>query len=163
MAVAVDTYDREFGIHPRYKQVIGERLATAGMAVAYGLDSFPSQGPIVTALDILGDGELQLTYDQDFTYDDSELTGFYHCCAPHPGVCRDMDSTSGWPPVEKDKVTASPSRHQVSLSLPHCEGSLSLAYLWRQTPIATPVWGAPIYAADKFRLPSPPWLWADIV
>merc|ERR1712080_551832 len=76
MAVAVDIYDREFGIHPRYKQVIGERLATAGMAVAYGLDSFPSQGPIVTALDILGDGELQLTYDQDFTYDDSELTGF---------------------------------------------------------------------------------------
>ena len=58
--------------------------------------------------------------------------------------------------------------------LPDCKaGPLYLAYLWRQgallyntphctviqTPIETPVWGAPLYSADQFRLPSPPWIW----
>ena len=45
MAVAVDTYDEENGIHPRYKQVIGERLGITGMNVAYGNENFPSFGP----------------------------------------------------------------------------------------------------------------------
>ena len=48
MAVAVDTYDEESGIHPRYKAVVGERLAVAGLAVAYGAEGVPSQGPVVT-------------------------------------------------------------------------------------------------------------------
>ena len=48
MAVAVDTYDEENGIHPRYKAVVGERLAVAGLAVAYGAEGVPSQGPVVT-------------------------------------------------------------------------------------------------------------------
>jgi sialate O-acetylesterase len=46
MATAVDTYDEENGIHPRYKQIVGERLAYAGLGVAYGLDNFPINGPI---------------------------------------------------------------------------------------------------------------------
>ena len=37
LAVAVDTYDEENGIHPRYKQVVAERLAVAGLNVAYGM------------------------------------------------------------------------------------------------------------------------------
>ena len=45
MATAVDTYDEENGIHPRYKQIVGERLAYSGLAVAYGLDNFPINGP----------------------------------------------------------------------------------------------------------------------
>ena len=61
------------------------------------------------------------------------------------------------------------------------EGEIvSLAYLWRETPIQAPVqfnlkiallqpvvcpmqvWGAPIYGDDIHRLPSPPAFWEDI-
>ena len=45
MAVSVDTYDEEKGIHPRYKQIIGERLGISGMRVAYGNEYFPVFGP----------------------------------------------------------------------------------------------------------------------
>jgi len=164
MAVAVDTYDKENGIHPRYKQIVGGRLAVAGLSVAYGLDSFPSQGPIVTNLNIV-DGNIVLSYDGAFTYDDTELTGFFSCCGA-PGVCRNQIYASAWPEVAKDKVTSDTSSMQVRISQVECKGegeSLSLAYLWRQTPISTPVWGAPIYADDEFQLPSPPWIWEDVV
>ena len=102
MAVAVDTYDEESGIHPRYKAVVGERLAVAGLAVAYGAEGVPSQGPVVTeatrvrtagclplhnSFPQLSSGDYRLTYDQAFTYNDSELTGFFSCCGL-PGVCR---------------------------------------------------------------------------
>ena len=40
LAVAVDTYDEENGIHPRYKQVVAERLAVAGLNVAYGMVNY---------------------------------------------------------------------------------------------------------------------------
>ena len=48
MATAVDTYDEENGIHPRYKKIVGERLAYAGLGVAYDLDGFPINGPIAS-------------------------------------------------------------------------------------------------------------------
>ena len=35
MAVALDTYDEQNGIHPRNKQLPAMRLAAAGLAVAY--------------------------------------------------------------------------------------------------------------------------------
>ena len=34
----------------------------------------------------------------------------------------------------------------------------SIAYLWRNTPIQTPVWGAPIYSDVGFILPAAPWI-----
>ena len=52
MAVSVDTYDEENGIHPRYKQIIGERLAYTGLNVAYGLEEFPERGPQVAGVSI---------------------------------------------------------------------------------------------------------------
>jgi sialate O-acetylesterase len=52
MAVAVDTYDEENGIHPRYKQIIGERLAYTGLNVAYGLEDFPERGPQVAGVSV---------------------------------------------------------------------------------------------------------------
>ena len=53
MAVAVDTYDQENGIHPRYKQLIGMRLAITGLNVAYGMEDFPEQGPRVIGTSVL--------------------------------------------------------------------------------------------------------------
>ena len=45
MAVGMDTYDEESGIHPRNKQIIAERLCTAGANVAYGMTHYPTNGP----------------------------------------------------------------------------------------------------------------------
>ena len=50
MATAVDTYDEETAIHPRYKKIVGERLAYAGLNVAYGLKEFPANGPLAPTI-----------------------------------------------------------------------------------------------------------------
>jgi len=165
MAVAVDTYDEENNIHPRYKQIVGERLAVAGLSVAYGLDSFPTQGPIANTMTVDESGTYELIYDQPFTYDVTELTGFFYCCGM-AGVCKNQVLANAWPAVPKDKVSCEPNTQTITISGIECteDGeSLSLAYLWRETPIKTPVWGAPIYAANEFRLPSPPWMWEHLV
>jgi len=167
MAVAVDTYDDANGIHPRFKQVVGQRLAVAGMSVAYGVQELPNQGPVATSVTKLEPLAYRLTYDQDFIYDDSELTGFFVCCGL-PDLCRDSSDANIWAPVPNSKVKARPRTMSIDLDLtggcsPGEEGEgINLAYLWRQTPIETPVWGAPIYSADQFKLPSPPWMWMDI-
>ena len=86
------------------------------MNVAYGVESFPSQGPVVNLGEIvslltaqnlksykilqndgpfshspkqLANGDYKLTYDQPFTYDNSELSGFFFCCG-EPGFCRSL-------------------------------------------------------------------------
>merc|ERR1719204_2463561 len=64
MAVTLDTYDEEGGIHPRYKQIVGERLATTGMNLVYGDDSLPLNGPMVSQTEVLSGPVLSLTYDQ---------------------------------------------------------------------------------------------------
>jgi len=164
MAVSVDTYDEENGIHPRYKQVVGERLATAGMNVAYGDESFPSQGPIGQLGANFPNGDYSLTYDQPFTYDDSELSGFFFCCG-QPGFCRNSLQIADWPAIEKESVKVDMASMNIRIGARTCanEGeSVSLAYLWRETPIQTPVWGAPIYGDDVHRLPSPPHFWEDV-
>ena len=45
MGVALDTYDEESGIHPRNKQLVSGRLASAGLNVAYGMKDYPANGP----------------------------------------------------------------------------------------------------------------------
>jgi len=103
MAVSVDTYDEENGIHPRFKQVVGERLATAGMNIAYGVESFPSQGPVSQMVEILANGDYKLTFDQPFTYDNSELSGFFSCCG-QPGFCRWIPQNSTDPSQSEENL-----------------------------------------------------------
>ena len=55
-----------FQVHPRYKQIVGHRLATAGeggqkisgnslgMAVAYGDQGYPTQGLITKEVELVG-------------------------------------------------------------------------------------------------------------
>ena len=101
MAVSLDTYDAESQLHPRNKQLPSKRLATAGLNVAYGLDQFPTNGPFPTLIDftLLSEGiQVDILYDQSFTWDPSETSGFYMCmqsecdwrgwekvCASQPG------------------------------------------------------------------------------
>ena len=52
MAVSFDTYDAESEIHPRNKEIPSQRLATAGLNVAYGLKEYPTNGPFPDFIDI---------------------------------------------------------------------------------------------------------------
>ena len=45
MGVSMDTYDSEYSLHPRNKQLVSSRLAIAGLNVAYGQTKYPTQGP----------------------------------------------------------------------------------------------------------------------
>jgi len=162
MAVALDTYDSKGGypggIHPRYKQIVGERLAIAGMNVAYGDESFPTNGPFPVD-GSLDEGWYTLIYDQDLTYDDSEITGFYYCCTAY----EECDFRQNhFEEVGKELVKVKGSNMiAVNLESLMCEDlrKPALAYLWRQTPVEGYL-AAPIYADDAFRLPANPWKFA---
>merc|ERR550519_1692213 len=67
MAVAIDTYDEENGIHPRNKQIVGERLVTTGLSVAYGDPEYPTHGPVVKTLSRDAAGSLHLEYDREIS------------------------------------------------------------------------------------------------
>ena len=99
-----------------------------------------------------------LTYNQDITFDSSELSGFFFCCDPSCATTNDINK---WPAVEPEYVKQVDSK-VITIKKEgtgECDTPY-LAYLWRETPIETGVWGAPIYSNDVFRIPSPPWLWA---
>ena len=48
--------------------------------------------------------------------------------------------------------------HTISINLESYRGepALSLAYLWRETPVKEYL-GLPLYGLEPFNLPSPPW------
>ena len=83
MGVAIDTYDEESGIHPRNKQLVSGRLASAGLNVAYDMTSYPTNGPFPEAWNFaqLEDAiQVDILYDQDFEWNPVESEGFYTCC-----------------------------------------------------------------------------------
>ena len=60
MAVALDTYDEEIahgqgGLHPMNKQKPAERLAIAGMNVAYGFKHYEIAGPFPSTIVLSGE------------------------------------------------------------------------------------------------------------
>ena len=90
MAVAIDTYDADSPtgtVHPRYKKVVAERLSFSGLNIAYGKDEFPTNGPFIKSVslkaELQNEGLVTITYDQDITYDDTEISGFYYCCTEY--------------------------------------------------------------------------------
>ena len=85
MGVALDTYDKQNGIHPRNKQVSSERLAIAALNVAYGQSQFPSEGPFPSEWTFKRNGEndgidVKIDYDVEFEWAPIESEGFYVCC-----------------------------------------------------------------------------------
>lgn len=162
MAVTIDTFDEPNGIHPHYKQVAGQRLAIAGMHVAYEDKSYPANGPRVASSVVLEGPIVSLTYDQTITYNNDEISGFYYCCMIDFNDC-DRGNNKNWLKLEKELVEFDDSKGMSNtinikvgelivcdMEVPH------LAYLWRQSPIKKYI-GAPIYAKDSFGLPSAPW------
>ena len=67
MAVAMDTYDVAIdkwhgGIHPMNKQIAAERLALAGLNVAYGFDKYPTRGPWPISMSFDGINHIHLIH-----------------------------------------------------------------------------------------------------
>ena len=165
MAISIDTYDEPNGIHPRYKQIIGQRLAIAGMNVAYGNSSFPTNGPHPADLYVGPGPSILLEYDQKIKYNQSEISGFYFCCLDNFDRCDHF--SRNWVEVEKKNVQSNETNKDFDMiniyvgEIPACQRPdyyrvPHLAYLWRETPIKGCL-AAPIYGRDKFSLPAAPW------
>ena len=90
MAVAIDTRDpvehpayTVTGLHPRYKQVVAERLGLAGLSVAYRVAGLPRGGPFPTRV-VRVEGGLRVVYDQQVEYRGG---GGFHICYLPPTQC----------------------------------------------------------------------------
>ena len=160
MAVAMDTYDQGIfpgGLHPRYKQIVGERLAISGGNVAYNLNT-PTNGPFPNSVSLKDDHLVEVIYDQTFTYNNNETSGFWYCCYEFDR-CNDAMQW-GWLELNTESVTVllDEAKILVDLDLAECEttGAQHLAYLWKDTPVKEYL-GAPIYSSDVYRLPAAPW------
>ena len=104
MAVAIDTYDEENGIHPRYKSIVGERLAVTGMRVAYQNKSFPFYGPHLSSVNFDKTVGFTLSFDELISYSsEAEISGFYYCCEDVE-TCQNAVSARYWPEVDKEFV-----------------------------------------------------------
>jgi len=100
MAVSIDTYDQQSGIHPRNKQLISKRLATAGLNIAYGKTEFPINGPFPESVHFSSSHVgiiAEIVYDQKIAFEVKEFGGFYFCCQADYLTC---DDTNSWTPVK---------------------------------------------------------------
>merc|ERR1712123_177173 len=162
MATPLDTYDSKEGypggIHPRYKQIVAERLAVAGMNVAYQYPTpYAPFGPVpfTTEFD-KASMEMVITYDVPITYTNTEISGFY-ACMNTAEECDAGSSIETWIEIEKENVSVVDDQTlSISLVSYQAEPVLSLAYIWRETPVKEYL-GLPIYGGEPFHLPSPPW------
>jgi len=162
MASPLDTYDDKEGypggIHPRYKQIVGERLAVAGIYVAYGMQEEPYRpyGPLPISVDLDRVNMLiKVTYEDDIVYDNTEISGFYFC-EDSPLNCDDTNSVARWTEIGKGAVMQFDSK-TLSISIAFTTEEFSLAYAWRETPVKRYL-GLPVYGDEAhFSLPSPPW------
>ena len=165
MAVAMDTYDdgsmsnRE-GIHPRNKQIVGERLSISGGNVAYGLTAQPTNGPFPDSITVNNNDLVQINYDQQFTYNNAETSGFYICCSElDECTTAEGDSITHWEELPQESVTVNNKKISVDLTFTtRCQSSdvKNLGYIWDEDPVKE-TYGLPVYANDAYRLPGAPY------
>ena len=105
MGVALDTYDKENGIHPRNKQLVSKRLAIAGLNVAYGMLEYPTNGPFPEVWNVIpfGNGLVQvdILYDKTFIWNAIETNGFSVCCLETISDCNNRNGA--WTKVHSIK------------------------------------------------------------
>ena len=162
MASPLDTYDDKQGfpggVHSRYKQIVGERLAVAGMFVAYGIQNqgYRPFGPLPDSVQLDVDNQIATVhYLEEIVYDNTEISGFY-VCEDDPVSCDSGSSLANWVEVGKE-AAAQVDKFTLSINLELPGVPFSLAYAWRETPVKRYL-GLPVYGSqEQFRLPSPPW------
>ena len=161
-AVSFDTYYNGT-VHPHNKQLPAQRLAIAGLSIAYGLPNFPSKGPFPMNFEIIeteiGGVIVQIEYDEDpISYLPVENSGFFFCCGLNNfSSCMgdQVVPATNWKLVSKDDVEQTDSKI-ITITLPNCYGPSSLGYLWAESPV-TVTHGLPIYSTNNYELPAAPW------
>ena len=99
---------------------------------------------------------MTIEYDKDLEYLDAEISGF-HLCTESLASCDEVLYGTKWKDVPKDKVAQVDSKTiTVDLSDFGDLSDCSLSYIWRETPVKE-LYMLPIYSADEYRVPSPPW------
>ena len=102
-----------------------------------------------------------ITYDQEFTYNNNEISGFYICCLEFDECTANANN---WELLPKESITGvvpgeASTTILVDLLLatkcPYNEIK-NLAYLWADNPVKEYL-GAPIVANDEYKLPGAPW------
>merc|ERR1712223_856335 len=154
MGVAIDTYDKESGIHPRNKQLSSKRLAVAALNVAYGMTDYPTNGPfpqLWNFAQVENGYQVDIMYDKPFIWDVVESEGFYICCLDSIDECNNIDAA--WEKLPDESVSF--DDQTLSMNLPSC--AVGLAYLWETTPVLG-TRALPMYADDEFGLPGAPWI-----
>ena len=139
---------------------MGERLSISGGNVAYGLSELPTNGPFPETITVVND-VADITYDQEFTYNDNEISGFYICCLEFDECTK---AAGNWELMPKESVTGSESGKTIIIDLALATKCAyneirNLAYLWEDKPVLEYL-GAPIYANDEYKLPGAPWNYA---
>ena len=161
-AVSFDTYYNGT-VHPHNKQLPAQRLAIAGLSIAYGLANFPSKGPFPMNFEIIekeiGGVIVQIRYDEDpISYLQGENSGFFFCCGENSlssCVGDQVVPATNWKLVSAEDVEQTGSEI-ITITLPNCNGPSSLGYLWAESPV-TVTHGLPIYSTNNYELPAAPW------
>ena len=124
--------------------------------MAYGLTDNPSNGPFPNKLYYVSSTNVTVEYKsgQEFTYDNSEISGFSVCCVQFK-LC---DSREAWTVLDRAS-TMKATRYTIQVNVQGiCDqgNPTGLAYLWEDTPTKRMI-GLPIYSNDSFHLPGAPW------
>lgn len=123
--------------------------------MAYNIKSNPTNGPFPSLLSVEEHSNVVIEYDQDFTYDNSEISGFYVCCISY----FECDDKEAWHVIGVSQVNRDSTTKSIEINLKqicrHVKPT-GLAYLWEDTPTKRLI-GLPIYANDSYGLPAAPW------
>ena len=132
------------------------------MYVAYGKQdqAYKPYGPFPVSVNLDADlRKITVTYDQDITYDSTEISGFY-ICQNDEDACDSAASLEGWEEVAKANTMLEDSRTisiQLETIVKDSVEVFCLAYAWRETPVKRYL-GLPVYGTEAhYSLPSPPW------
>ena len=128
--------------------------------MAYGLTELPTNGPFPLSVTVVND-VADITYDQEFTYNNNEISGFYICCLEFDECTA---AANNWELMPKEAVTGViPGQASTTIIIDlqlatKCAYNeiRNLAYLWEDKPVLEYL-GAPIYANDEYKLPGAPW------
>merc|ERR1712179_500327 len=102
------------------------------MNVVYNDKLYPANGPLISGVEVLSGPVLSLTYDQDISYNNEEISGFFYCCTFDFDEC-DRGSNRNWKELNQQLVEfESPNIINIKIGeLVVCEMEVPhIAYLW---------------------------------
>ena len=157
----MDTY-HEGSEHPKNKQLTAQRLAVAGLSIAYQMSNFPSKGPFPRNIAVKKTNvavHVRIRYDENpISYLPGENSGFFFCCGENNSsscIADQVVPASDWKVLSINNVKQTQS-DLINVTLPPCNGPSSLGYLWAESPV-TAIKGLPIYSTNQYELPAGPW------